>query len=319
MNQILSTGENPKRKKAKNKNYQTNYYNGQQSNISSIIKVFAVSLILFSIFAIGNASYGLYKSIENKTGLINEQIKPTISVESINETQNTILLKVSSETGINKVTYQWNDEQEVTLKGNGGKYIEQKIQIPNGTNNLNISAIDTQGNENTYTKQYKINSKINLGATNEGKIKVTYSGDVEISYMTYRWDDQEETKVDINDTEIDYDIETLSGRHKLTVVVVDVNNTTETKVQETNGISVPKIEISLNEEETAYIIKVTDEIELKEVIVTLDEDENKKYGQKVSGKEFQFEIALREGENRMKVEVTNSDDQKTEKMVKFLK
>ena len=319
MNQILSTGENPKRKKAKNKNYQTNYYNGQQSNISSIIKVFAVSLILFSIFAIGNASYGLYKSIENKTGLINEQIKPTISVESINETQNTILLKVSSETGINKVTYQWNDEQEVTLKGNGGKYIEQKIQIPNGTNNLNISAIDTQGNENTYTKQYKINSKINLGATNEGKIKVTYSGDVEISYMTYRWDDQEETKVDINDTEIDYDIETLSGRHKLTVVVVDVNNTTETKVQETNGISVPKIEISLNEEETAYIIKVTDEIELKEVIVTLDEDENKQYGQKVSGKEFQFEIALREGENRMKVEVTNSDDQKTEKMVKFLK
>lgn len=319
MNQILSTGDNPKRKKAKNSNYQTNYYNGQQSNISSIIKVFAVSLILFSIFAIGNASYGLYKSIENKNGLINEPIKPTISVESINETQNIILLKVSSETGINKVTYQWNDEQEVTLKGNGGKYIEQKIQIPNGTNNLNISAIDTQGNENTYTKQYKINSKINLGATNEGKIKVTYSGDVEISYMTYRWDDQEETKVDINDTEIDYDIETLSGRHKLTVVVVDVNNTTETKVQETNGISVPKIEISLNEEETAYIIKVTDEIELKEVIVTLDEDENKKYGQKVSGKEFQFEIALREGENRMKVEVTNSDDQKTEKMVKFLK
>lgn len=319
MNQILSTGDNSKRKKAKNSNYQTNYYNGQQSNTSSIVKVFAVSLILFAIFAIGNASYGLYKSKESKSSLIQEQIKPTISVENIEQTKNSILLKVTSETGIDKVIYQWNDEQEVTLKGNGGKYIEQKIQIPNGTNNLNISAIDTKGNENTYTKQYKVNSKINLGATNEGKIKVTYSGDVEISYMTYRWDDQEETKVDINDTEIDYDIETLSGRHKLTVVVVDINNTTETKVQETNGISVPKIEISLNEEETAYIIKVTDEIELKEVIVTLDEDESKKYGQKVSGKEFQFEIALREGENRMKVEVTNSDDQKTEKMVKFLK
>lgn len=137
--------------------------------------------------------------------------------------------------------------------------------------------------------------------------------------MTYRWDDQEETKVDINDTKIDYDIDTLSGRHKLTVVVVDVNNTTETKVQETNGVSIPKIDIELNGEQTSYIIKVTDEIELKEVIITLDDDENKKYGQKISGKEFQFEIPLKEGDNKMKVEVTNSDEQKAERMVKFPK
>ena len=137
--------------------------------------------------------------------------------------------------------------------------------------------------------------------------------------MTYRWDDEEETKIDINNKTIDYDIETLSGRHKLTVVVVDINNVTETKVQETNGISIPKIDISLNDDETAYIIKVTDEIELKEVVITLDEDESKKYGQKLSGKEFQFEIALKEGENKMKVEVTNSDEQKAERMVKFPK
>ena len=319
MNQILSTGENPKRKKTKNKDYQPNYYAGQSSNTSSIIKVFAVALIIFGIFIIGNASYGIYKSKENEKNVATVQVKPTISVENVEGTQNTILLKVTSDIGIEKVIYKWNDGQGVTLKGNGGKYIEQKIQIPNGTNNLSISAIDTQENENTYTKQYKVNSKINLEATNEGKIKVTYSGDIEISYMTYRWDDQEETKVDINDTKIDYDIDTLSGRHKLTVVVVDVNNTTETKVQETNGVSIPKIDIELNGEQTSYIIKVTDEIELKEVIITLDDDENKKYGQKISGKEFQFEIPLKEGDNKMKVEVTNSDEQKAERMVKFPK
>lgn len=312
MNQILSTGENKKTK-------QTNYKRGQKSEISSVIRVFTIILIIFGIVIIGNSVYGLYQNGENKKNVIQEQVKPTISVERAEESQNTITLKVTSAVGIDKVIYKWNDGKEVTLNGEKGKYIEQKIQIPKGTNNLNISATDIQGNENTYTKQYKLDSKINLEATKEGKIKITYSGDVEVSYMTYRWDDQEETKIDINDTKIDYEIETLSGRHKLTVAVVDINNETETKVQETNGVSVPKIDISLNDEETAYVIKVTDETELKEVIITLDEDESKRYGQKISGKEFQFEIALEEGENKMKVEVTNSDEQKSERMVKFTK
>ena len=40
----------------------------------------------------------------------------------------------------------------------------------------------------------------------------------------------------------------------------------------------------------------------------------KKYGQKLSGKEFQFEIPLKSGDdNKMKVQVTNSDDQTAEK------
>ena len=322
MNQILSTGDNSKKRKeskTKNNNYQLNNYSGQSSDIVSVARVFAISLIIFGVFVIGSASYGLYRGEENKNNVATVQVKPTILVENTEGSKNTILLKATSDIGIERVIYQCNDGQEVTLKGNSGKYIEQKIQIPNGTNNLSISVIDIQGNENIYTKQYKINSNINLTATNEGKIKITYKGDVEISYMTYRWDDEEEEKVDINNTDIDYEIDTLSGRHTLTVVVVDINNTTETKVQETNGVSIPKIEIGLNEDETAYIIKVTDEIELKEVIITLDEDESKKYGQKLSGKEFQFEIALKEGENKMKVEVTNSDDEKTEKMVKFQK
>ena len=41
---------------------------------------------------------------------------------------------------------------------------------------------------------------------------------------------------------------------------------------------------------------------------------------KLSGKEFQFEIALKEGsDNKMKVQVTNSDDQTSEKAVMFKK
>ena len=146
MNQILSTGENPKKKKTKNKKSKLNYRSGQPSDIISVARVFAISLIVFGVFIAGSGAYGIYVEQENKNNVANVQVKPTISVENIEGTQNTILLKVTSDNGLEKVIYQWNDAQEVTLKGNGGKYIEQKIQVPNGTNNLSISAVDVQGN-----------------------------------------------------------------------------------------------------------------------------------------------------------------------------
>ena len=132
--------------------------------------------------------------------------------------------------------------------------------------------------------------------------------------------DQDENKIDINSDTIDQTIDTLNGKHTLTVVVVDVNNRTETKVQETNGVSIPTIDIKFNDDKTAYVINLKDDVELQEVVITLDEDDSKKYGQKLSGKEFQFEIALKEGsDNKMKVQVTNSDDQTSEKAVMFKK
>ena len=316
MNQILSTVPQPKKGGKMKKNKASIKVS---SDSKKVTRVFAIILLLFGIFIIGSGSYALYKGESTKNEQIATLNKPVISVESVDETGSTILLKVTSEIGIDKVVYQWNDANTTTLSANGSKYFEQKIQVPNGTNNLNINVTDIQGQEGTYSKKYEVNSNIMLEATDEGKIRITYEGTAEISYLTYRWDDQEEQRIDINDTIIDTQIDTLSGKHTLTVIAVDVNNNTETKVQQINGVSIPVIDISFNSDYTSYVIKVTDEVELSEVIVTLDEDESKKYGQKLSGKEFQFEIPLKEGDNKMKVEVYNSDDQKAQRMVKFTK
>ncbi len=51
----------------------------------------------------------------------------------------------------------------------------------------------------------------------------------------------------------------MNGKHTLTVVVVDVNNRTETKVQETNGVSIPTIDIKFNDDKTAYVINLKDD------------------------------------------------------------
>ena len=316
MNQILATKtDNKKRKKPRMPGKSVS------SDIAKVTKVFAIGLIIFGGCVIGTGSYALYKEKEttNKT-TINEMSKPVISVEAIEGDESTILLKTTSNIGIETVVYQWNDGKKTTLTGNGGKYLEQKVQIPSGSNVLNITVVDSQNQESTYSKKYELNSYIKLEAIGNGKIKIEYEGETEISYLTYRWDDQDENKIDINSKTIDKEIDTLNGKHTLTIIVVDVNNHTETKVQQTNGVSIPTIDIRFNEDKTSYIINVKDDVELKEVIITLDEDDSKKYGQKINGKEFQFEIALKEGsDNKMKVQVTNSDDQTAEKAVMFSK
>lgn len=318
MNQILAT--NPEPKKSRNKK-QKSSRGSFSSNIVNVTKFFAIGMTVFGGCIIGSGSYALYKNdnMQNNSS-VSVMSKPIISVEKVEGDQSTILLKATSDVGIKTLVYQWNDGKTTTLSGNSGKYLEQKIQIPSGSNVLNITVTDEQGEESTYSKKYELNSNIKLEATGNGKIKITYSGDTEISYLTYRWDDQDETKIDINSNTISQEIDTLNGKHKLTIVVVDVNNNTETKVQETNGVSIPTIDIKFNEDKTAYVINVKDDVELKEVIITLDENDDKKYGQKLSGKEFQFEIPLKSGDdNKMKVQVTNSDDQTAEKAVMFHK
>ena len=313
MNQILAT--NPEPKKSRNKK-QKSSRGSFSSNIVNVTKFFAIGMTVFGGCIIGSGSYALYKN----DNMQNNSSMSVISVEKVEGDQSTILLKATSDVGIKTLVYQWNDGKTTTLSGNSGKYLEQKIQIPSGSNVLNITVTDEQGEESTYSKKYELNSNIKLEATGNGKIKITYSGDTEISYLTYRWDDQDETKIDINSNTISQEIDTLNGKHKLTIVVVDVNNNTETKVQETNGVSIPTIDIKFNEDKTAYVINVKDDVELKEVIITLDENDDKKYGQKLSGKEFQFEIPLKSGDdNKMKVQVTNSDDQTAEKAVMFHK
>ena len=312
MNQILSTSmpnDKKKTKKAKKS------YNNAPTDIIKITRFFAIILIIFGIFMVGTGSYALYKGDKEKTS---EPTKPTITAERIEETR--ILLKVMGQKAIDKVSYSWNDGQTTTLNGNNGKYLEQKIDIPTGSNQLKVTAIDVDGSENTFQNQYDLNSNIQLEALNNGKIKISYEGDTPISYMTYRWDDEEETRFDINSTTISQEIEARKGNHTLTVIIVDVNNKTETKVQEITGVSKPTLEVTTDAAKENFVVKATDETGLDKILFVINEDENKKYMVRASGNtEYEFKYPLEEGENRIKIEVINVDGISTEAAVLFRK
>ena len=142
MNQILSTEVPNAGKKKKHKRTSSG-----PADVKSVLKVFSIVLLIFAFFMIGTGSYAIYQnSQETQTAHSN----PTITVEKI-ENDTVVFLKVVSEVNINEITYQWNDEQETTISGNGRKYIEERIDIPTGSNILNIHVTDVNGGENTYS------------------------------------------------------------------------------------------------------------------------------------------------------------------------
>ena len=295
MNQILSVEDPKKNIKAKK---------SQPLEINVILKIFAISLLIFGIFMIGNGSYSVYKEVQsNKV-----PTKPTIYVQEITETE--IKLQITHDKALEKVTYSWNNEEPIEIETKGKKKVEQTIQIPTGENTLKVYAVDINGQEIPYQGIYTLQGNIDIQFEVDGNnIKVLAKGREQLSYMTYRWDEEEEERVEINATEIEQLIEIPKGLHTLTVIVVDNNNNTETKEQEVKGVTKPKLEVTTDGADN-FIIKASDEEGIKRVEFIINETE--KYSLDIDKvrpleerKTFEYAYPLHEGENKLEVRVYN--------------
>lgn len=310
MNQILSTSMPSNNKKVRNR---------KPVQIGSVLKVFAIALAIFGIFMLGTGAYVIYK---NQTAEQEQNIEPTISIE--NKTDTTILLKVTHKKNIAKLEYGWNDEEKTVVNGNNGKYLEKEIKVPSGTNTLHVVVQDEDGKEMTYEKQYEIESNINIEVSGN-KIKITYEGDTPLSYMTYRWDEEEEKRIELNDEmEIEQEIEAIKGLHTLTVIVVDEDNNTDTKVQKINGVSKPKIVLDVDDQKEHFVIKASDDEKIEKVEFRLNQDDNQTYELNLGDenlKELNYRVPfeLQNGENIIEVTVYNSNGVSEESGVRFVK
>lgn len=300
LNQILSV-ENPKKeKKQKVRNHGT-------IEINKILKFFSIAIFIFGIFIIGSGSYSMYQ----EAAATKVATKPTIYVEETSETE--IILQISHDKAIEKVIYQWNEEEPTQIEGKGKKKVEQKIEIPTGENTLNVYAIDVNGQEITYQKKYTLLGDININLeANGNNIKIIAEGKEELSYMTYRWDEEDEQTIEINNIQTEQTIEIPKGLHTLTVVVVDRNHKTQTKKQEIKGVTKPKLEVSTDGADN-FIIKASDEEGIKRVEFIINETERNSLDlDKVlpleQRKEFEYAYPLHDGENRLEIRVYNESD-----------
>lgn len=236
--------------------------------------------------------------------------KPVIYVEQTTETE--LLLRVTHDKELASITYNWNDEEPIQVPCSGQKEAETKIEIPTGTNTLKVLANNNNGQKIEYEKVYTVESDININIEPEGNnLKVTVNGINQLQYMTYRWDDEDETRVDIEGYEAEEIIEIPKGLHTLTVIVVDSNNQTETKEQEVNGVTKPKLEVTTDGEK--FIINASDEEGLTKVEFIINEVEKYRLDLKAElsledRKQFEYAYPLNDGENKLEVTVYNESD-----------
>ena len=294
MNQILSTSNLEKNKK------------GGQIEIHTIIKFFSIILIIFGVIMISTASYAIYRKTVDKNNI---PTKPSITEEQ--KDSKTVLLKVTHDKAIDKIEYSWNEEEIKTITGNGRKYIEQEIEIPGGTNTLYVSVIDIEGQEISNEQTYETEEIIKM-EINNGKVKVSAETETEISYMTYRWDEEQEEKVDINATTVEQEIEIPMGEHTLTVILVDENNETITKEQKVKGVVKPKVQVKLDENKENFLITITDDSGLDRVEFVIN-GENKTIKANESQKEMKLKLPLKDGENRVEIIAYNLDGIESDK------
>lgn len=311
MNQILSTSmpiNDRKNVKKVRKPIATN----------SILRFFAISIIIFGIFMVGTGVYAIYK---NQVELAEQNLEPTISIE--NKTETSILLKVMHKKGIVKVQYAWNNDEVTVIDGNNARYVEDVIDIPSGTNVLHVLVQDENGKEITYEKQYETESNIGFEVSGNN-IKVTYNGNKNVSYMTYRWDEDEEKTIEINDTSIEYEIEAIKGLHTLTVVVVNDDNSTDTKSQKINGISKPSLTINYDDEFKHFVIKASDDEQITKIEYRLNYDDEQNYvldleEMNLKDVEYTLKNEFQPGENIIEVTVYNNKGVYEQKGAKVMK
>ena len=295
MNQILATSNATKAKPTPNRG-------AGPADIKTVVRVFAIIMLIFGIFMIGTGSYAIYKDNEAK----NEATTKPVITETLNEDSTAIKLSVTHDKAIDRIEYSWNNGEVQTITGNGRRNIEIDIEIPGGTNILNVKAIDVQGQEISTDKEYTADDIINLSVSGS-KLKITAENETEIAYMTYRWDEDEEQRIDINATTVDQEIDIPMGEHNLTVILVDVNNETITKEQKVKGVTKPTIDIGVDDAHEYYLITISDETGLERVEFTI-RGEEKTVTVENGETELKYKLKLNDGdENRLEITAYNVD------------
>lgn len=294
MNQILLTN-NDNYKKNNNRNSRNN-----SNDIKKIIMFFSIIILIFGVTIIGVYGYKIYKN-NNKEEL--PIAKPQLSLE---ETENDVTIIAKSDVGISKLVYTWNDDEPIEADMNGRTTHEEKLEIPTGENTLKVKVVDINNQEIETTKEFNKTPGEKPVITTEigqdAKLKITATSGNAIKYITYKWDDEEETKVDAQnetDTTIEIKIDVKRGNHKLTVTAVDVEDNEETITKPFNGVNKPIIKVTKQGGE--LYMKMTHDMGFEKIEFSIN-GKVYKYDKDYSGydatkQEIEYKFNLKEGEN----------------------
>ena len=281
--------------------------NGNSLEIKSILKIFAIAIIILGVILIGKGVYGIVVSSNQAQGQ-----EPIVATKQI---EGKLQLNITHNIAIDKIIYLWNNEEEVIMQGRGKTSIVETIQMPVGTNTLNLKIVDSNKKETTYIKQFykpdrdMIKPEIEL-VVEGSKVKIVAKDETKLHYIMYRWNEEDNTVVEAREEspkKVEEKISILKGENKLTIIAVDSAGNETTKEQMFKGAKKPTIEVVQENDE--LVIKVKDEESIKKIDITLNGEyfstDPENTGASLNMAEVELRQKLKAGENTITVTVYN--------------
>lgn len=286
--------------------------NSNSQDTKKIVLFFAVSLIIFGFILFGQGVYGIVK--KDSTQVNKDDETTTISLQQNNSGE--VIINVNSQTIISELIYYWNSEASQTISGNGNTTMQQIITMPAGQNTLTVKTIDVNGKQKTETQTFKLDvDKPNISLSVIGnKIKIAVDSKADLAYVTYKWNNEQEKKMDMttfeDKTKFETEIEIPKGKNTLMITAVDIYENKSEKSQEINGISKPVIEPTINEPYITFTVtSEEDDIKTIEFFYNgknykITEDAIKK---SQNAKKVSYKLTLEKGKNTLIVKATTQN------------
>lgn len=281
---------------------------GNRGQSDSIVKTFAIIILIFGIVLISKGVYG----IVNSSKLNSDVNRPNVTATR----QGTkLVININATSIIESISYNWNYGADHVLKGKGTSYANETIDMPTGSNVLTIKISNANGKTYTYQEEYyrpvadETDPEIEF-LIDGTKVKIVAKDDTELSYMKYHWNDEEDTTVEVREdslTQIEEKISILKGENVLTIVAVDSAGNQSTKKQTFKGAKKPTVTTIRNGND--IVITVRDEENIKRVDIvqngTLFSTDPNDEGTSLDMQELQVSQPLVKGDNTIVITVYN--------------
>lgn len=228
---------------------------------------------------------------------------------------NNATISIKHNKAISKVKYNWEGESEIIMNGDSKKEIViSDLSIPSGINNLYVEAIDVNGKSASSHYEYSYDGiSIDLSVVNNSDMKIVASDVTGISYMTYKWNSDEEIKVYPNeegDISIEQTTEIPSGLNTLYITAVNTSNITLNKKQEIKGNKRPEVDFYIMNMDLYVIVRDEEGVDYVTQTVNVGEEERFEAN---GEKEFVYRYYV--GEEDILVTITATDVEGVSKTV----
>lgn len=281
----------------------------------NIVLFFAISIIVFGLIMFVQGVYGVHVYNENKEIKQTQEDKTQIQLSQTDD--GNVLITVESQTAIAEIIYFWNSDASQTISQDGRTTIQERITMPVGENTLTVKTIDVNGYEQIEQGTFILNVDkpvINLSSVVGNNLKISVESKVEISYVTYKWNTEEEKKFDMltfaDKTKFEKEIEIKVGQNTLLVTAVDIYGNKSEKSQQIKGLSLPEILPSVQGENIVLQVisqddKITQvEYEFNGTTGMISKEQLEQSGQT---NRVTYSFKIQEGLNYLKVKVTTEN------------